>query len=923
LISAFVSFFLVFSLKIQTSFAQTLIDTPSGPPTVQKNNPAEKENPTAVPTPPKKTGADSKLSQGTDPSNRREYTEDELMEKFFKKKAPLRSKGPTKTYLPVFYEGMSRPLLDLEARGDSSLSRFQNLEIDLRPLIKVLDVLVDPRWTSRLDSIREKCGIANPKEKKQISIKAEFPPCWGGLSSLSDNDVKFIFNEKELEIRLFVAPSRRAVRITSVILAPQNIDDIKTESPSWFSTYLNFNFNQSFQSNNTALQGGREPLLGKYDSATRFGDLVIEAAGRSSEKRPEIPNGEPAFIRENVRGIYDFESLGWRSQLGDLSYPVRSFQKFQPMGGFALFSQSSLEPSKLTNPSNSYELDLIRPSKITLYINDKILQQIDLPAGRHDLRDFPFAQGSNDLRIEIVDDVGRKETKTYNVLINNELLLPGENNIAYAFGLPTTENLGERTYDSANFTSSVLHRYGFSQGLTLGGSYQADSIQTNANLEYLAGAKFGYYSIESAYSKSKFANTGYAAKAKLVFQDFSPQKKGSGTTSLELSTESNDYTFFGTPTPINPVSLRFQGQHSRPISKEVSLNGTANYNFNRKTSEEIEDSYSYSIGVSRQWTSELSTNFNFRHFHSPIGKDEVTILVFLVWSQPKEKQFVTVSGESTSGTTRADWTYQPSTGVGGSKTRLNLQNRKLSSLYGGDYEYTANRARLNLNHQVEVLKDGTQIAGSTDQSKAIHSTSLQLGSAISYAGGSFALSRPIFDGFVHFSPMKNLKNNIVQVNPQRDGTSSSETDWMGTAVATEVPSYAITNLTLKEKTKTLGVALPRDNFTVRPGYRAGYSIAIGTDATVYLLTKLLNQDGSPISMVAAYAHLMDGNERDSTFPAVTLFTNRSGEIRSEGFKPGRYQLEIVDSDYELIEFVIPETTTEEYQLQPLTLRASK
>lgn len=907
MISTLVSFFLILIASLKICFAQTQIDT-------RQANPAQ--------PPVKRQTPQSKLSQGTDSTNRREYTEDELMEKFFKKKAAKKSVGPTKTYLPVFYEGMSRPLLNLEARGDSSLSGFRNLEIDLRPLVRVLDVLVDSSWTTRLDSVRAQCNIPHPLEKKAF-VKTDLPPCWGSLTSLSDNDVKFIFDEKGLEIRLFVIPPRRALRVTSVSLAPQNIEDIKIESPSWFSTYLNFNINQTFQSNNTALQGGREPVMGKYDSATRFGDIVIEAAARSVEKRPEIPNGEPAFIRENVRGVYDFESQGLRSQWGDLSYPVRSFQKFTPLGGMTIFSQASIEPSNLTNPSNSYELDLLRPSKITMYINDKILQQVDLPAGRHDLRDFPFTQGSNDLRLEIVDDMGRKETKNYNILLNNELLKTGENNVSYAFGLPIKEDFGERSYDSNNFTSSVLHRYGYSQYLTLGGTYQGDTIQTNGSLEYLAAAKFGYYSFESAYSKSKFAKDGYAGRAKLVLQDFNPQKKGGGTTSLELSTESDSYTFFGTPVPVNPVSLRFQGQHSRGVSKEVSLSGTASYNMNRKISEAIQDSYSYSVGVTRQWTSELSTNLNFRHFHSAIGKDEVTILVFLVWAQPKEKQFITISGESTSGSTRADWTYQPSTGVGGSKTRFNLQNRQLSSIYGGDYEYTANRARMNINHQVEILKNNTQVAGSDDQQKAIHTTSLQFGSAISYAGGSFALSRPIFDGFIHFDPMKNLDDNVVQVNPQRDGSASSETDWMGATVATEVPSYAIINLTLKEKTKTMGVALPRDNFSVRPGYRAGYSITIGTDATVYLLTKLLNQDGSPVAMVAGNAHLMDGSERDTKFASVTIFTNRSGDIRSEGFKPGRYQLEIVDSDYELIEFEIPASTTQEYNMPPLTLKVRK
>jgi outer membrane usher protein len=860
------------------------------------------------------------LSKGTDSSNRREYTEDELMQKFFNKKVIAKSNQPSTLFLPIYYEGMSKPLIDVQARGKTTLAGLENVEIDLNTVFQILEIMVDPLWLAKIEPLKKKCEEQNLKSQT-VEKKTVKSICWGSLDLLADTEVRFIYDQKLLMIKLLIIPQLRSKRITSLVLQSSSNTEAVTNSQSWFSSFINFNLSQSIDSNELVYKDGRLPLNAKLSSGTRFGEFLVEADARATEKRTEAADDSPSFVRENVRGVVDFESMGLRSQWGDLSYPTRTFQKAKSMAGVAIFTQPTMGTT-LAQFTNSYEINLTRPSKIAIYINEIIIQTLELPAGRHDLRDFPFLQGENNLKLEITDDLGRTEVQNYSVLLNNELLKPHEQFVSYALGAPMDEVNGIRSYNSNNLTFSLMHRYGLSDGLTLGGGYQTDSIQKNAQAEFLFATKFGYVSFEPGFSQYTDRPNGYAARMRFVMQDVSAAKKMNGTKTFEISTESENYSFFNSTTTVNPVNLRFTGLYAKPLSKESNLNLTLNYDFNRKlAADDVSNSYSFSVGTTRQWLPDLSTNFNFRHTTTPLGKSEVSILLFLVWSQPKEKQFVTASGESVSSTSRADWTYQPDSGVGGSKTRLNLQNKKLSTSYGGNVDYTANRALLYASHQIDVLKEDPTQTQATAPSKTSHRTNLQLSSAISFAGGHFAISQPISDSFALFVPLKNLDNNTVLVNLQKNGTYISQTDWLGAAVASDISSYNTSNFILKEKIQSEGIALPKDNFTLRPKYKSGYSIEVGTDATIYFKTKLIGPDKMPLSLASARVYLMNGKDRDNTIDPVSVFTNRSGLVRSEGFRHGTYQIEILDDDkYEVLEFTIPESAENNFELPELILK---
>lgn len=863
--------------------------------------------------------APKKVFEGYDSSNRRELNEDELMQKFFNKKAKPKTVGVEKLYMPVYYENMKRSLIDVRTRAISKITGLENIEVDANEIIAVLNYLVDPDWLVKLSPIKTNC---DEKLKKILDDQEKI--CWMSISAFADPDVIVSIDERALEIRININPKLRSKKVQSISYVTPYTEEV-TNEPSWFSSYINMNFSQVFQSDNLVYKNGREPITANFNSGTRFGSFLLEANARGREKRQETPTTEPDFVRENVRGVLDFESIASRSQLGDLTYPVRGFQAYRAMAGVTLFTHSSLKSSLLTKPTESYEIDLVRPSKLIIYINDNVIQTIELPAGRHDLRDFPFTEGQNNIKIEITDDLGRTEVKDYSLFKASQLLKVSEHEISYSLGLPSTDVNGNRNYDSKNVTASIFHRYGLNEYLTLSGNIQADAYQMVGGLEFQFPTKFGYFSIDTGYSLNQNHPSGYATRMQYVLQDLYSVKtnntqaaeNNNKSTAIEAVILSPDFAVLGTRQPQNTTGLRIQTTHSRGLSKDTSINLGLSYNFNREITPGIGDAYTLSVGATRRWVSGVSTSLNFRHSKPASGTEDISIAVILVWSAPKERQFISISTESKAGISRADWTYQPKNGVGEIKPHVNLTNKQSGNGYGGDIEYTANRARFGASHQIEVQKaDLSTTPITTGQS--VHTTNLNLGTALVFAGGHFSLSRPVYDSFAIFYPLKNIEDDNILLNLQKDGIYSSETDWFGSAVATEIPSYTYSSHILTQSEFTQGVALPKDHFTFRPQYRSGYAISIGTDATIYLKTTLLAQDGSPAAMIAGHATYLD----DTSAEVVTVFTNRSGLVRSEGFRHGRYRLEFIDGEYEPIEFVIPETAPDEYDMPALKLKES-
>lgn len=850
----------------------------------------------------------SAQSQNLESGVTRPLTDEEINAKIFKRDE-RKAADTTTVFLPFYYEGMEKPLGQIKSKVTKETKGEPKVEIDADAIFRLYRLLIVEEWYSKYQKLDADC-----REKIAHRPVGAEDTCYVALEQFKDDQVKLMFDFRGLELRLHVPPELRTPKSSSLFGEEIEWDQTVTDEPSSVSSYVNMNFNQVFANDTTLYANGREPLAGYFDSGSRIGSVIVEANGRYDEPRSDLDVKQSGFVREDVRAVYDFPENQVRTQVGDVLYPVQGFQSYVGMGGVSVFRQFGMQPSKLTLPGGNYEVYLARPSKVIVYVNDQVVQVLELPAGRHNIRDFPFNAGVNDVRLEIVDDAGRTESLNFSYFSNARLLKPGLNEFSYSVGAPWEEVDGVRKYHGEHMTYSLYHRMGLTESYTMGANVQHDNLQTIAGLESLLSTSYGLVDLEPALSATEGRSTGTAARFRYMYQDVVGKEKSSRTIAVEAIYTSEDFAILEAPTTVNPSIAKILTNITRGINKNTSAALAGTYQFSRKNIPGVSDSYSVSAGLTRRWSQALTTTANFRDQMGANGKEDIGVFISLVYAFTEQKQVVSASGDSISGNARADWSYQPKTGVGGVAAQANVRQGHNIKGYGGMLDYKGNRLRAAATQDIYVQSQNTDPTQPPE--KTVRTTTLQLGTALVYAGGHIAMSRPINDAFAIFAPQKNLIGQNVLINPQSDDTFLAETDFLGPAVLSDLPSYSFYSAKLGDKNLKPGTSIPRDHFVLNPPYHGGYGIPIGTDDIIYLKVLLVSDNG-PLEMISGQAICLT----DPSKTPVTIFTNRAGLVRSEGFRPGKYRLEI--PDFEPIEFTIPETESESYDLGQLKLKPKR
>jgi outer membrane usher protein len=79
---------------------------------------------------------------------------------------------------------------------------------------------------------------------------------------------------------------------------------------------------------------------------------------------------------------------------------------------------------------------------------------------------------------------------------------------------------------------------------------------------------------------------------------------------------------------------------------------------------------------------------------------------------------------------------------------------------------------------------------------------------------------------------------------------------------------------------------------------------------------LVGPDFTPIAMQPGAVHSLDHPSTE----AITVFTGRRGQMRAQGFKPGKYELRLFDEKWEPLRFEIPEANDGVYEMGKMQMR---
>lgn len=689
------------------------------------------------------------------------------------------------------------------------------------------------------------------------------------------------YNPQQLALELGIAAERRATQ--SVQVSPLNRDRIGTfAKPADFSAYLNIRGNLDYIHDGFD-EGLNEPIF-FLDGATRLGGAVLESEGIWQPGSDRVD-----FQRQGSRLVYDDRHNLMRWTGGDLQTISRGFQAAPDIAGLSIFrSYSVLQPQTIVRPRGDRSFRLERPATVEVQVNGQIVRRLQLAPGTYDLRDFPFTQGANDIRLSILDDTGRSELLRFNVFLDQSQLAKGLSEFGLYAGVKSP--LGRHgPHYSDEMALTGFYRRGVSDYLTLGVNAQFDNDSRMGGVEAVLGTTIGTIGVNFSLSDLDGFGTGHAAV--VTFQRLIQRRDGrADSLNLSFETRSRDFGPMGTIIPDNPFKWEIGAGYSHAFNDFVYAGLDARYSKGRDAQRDI---HNYRATVGWRISPDLSLTADARYERDDFGS-RVGGLFSLTY---RLGRYSSVRSDYDTHFDRAKLSYQTlrGQGVGSYNITADAERSDLGSGVNVVGNYYANRAELGLSHFGTFEND---FGDSSSQR-----TSLRFGTSLAVADGAFSVGRPIYDSFAIVKPHPTLKNADVLIDPSPFGYTAN-TGALAAATQPSISSYAERTITLDAPTAPSGVDLGQGSFRVFPPYRSGYLHMVGSDYSVTALGTMLNTDGEPVSLVTGTATELAHPEREP----VTLFTNKEGRFGAVGLAPGKWRIQMLDTQNSSYVIDVPQNT---------------
>lgn len=704
----------------------------------------------------------------------------------------------------------------------------------------------------------------------------------GGRAAIGEADLAAAglhveYDPRTLELRLDIPAEARVSR--SVSISPRDRQNIGDHAPpAGFSAYINMrgSFDLVESGSNTGF--GNPVML--LNGAARAGNVVVESDGIWT---PE--SGGTKFQRLGSRMVYDIPDKVLRVTLGDLQTQSQGFQTSPDIAGIGIMrSYGVLNPQQIIRPRGDRTFRLDRPSTVEVLVNGQQVRRLQLGPGNYNLRDFPFAQGANDIRLNVLDDSGRTEVLRFSVFMDQNQLARGidEFGLYAGFNAPLAAH-GPHYTDKP--IVSGFYRRGVSDYVTLGANFQADKDIQMGGMELVAGTAIGTIGSHVAYSHARNLGSGFAVQGNFQRQ-FRRADGLSDTFSLFAEHRSKRFapvTFFLAD---NPYKYEIGAGYSHAFSNQVYGALDARYSRGRGINPDV---HNYRATLGWRLSSAASLSAETRYQRDSRGR-EFSGFVTLSVRLGRYSSFRT-EYDSRDNRTRASFQTIHGSGVGS----FNLTADAERSDFGGDVavnaNYFGNRAELGLTHFGAFNR-----SFSDSQSQR---TTFRLATSLAFADGTASVGRPIYDSFAIVRPHRSLKGADVTLEPTPFGYAANS-GTLGAATMSNLSSYAERTISVDVPKAPPGTDIGQGSFKVFPAYRSGYVLEVGSDHNITAIGNMVDAYGAPIALVSGKATELAHPER----PALTVFTNRQGRFGASGLAPGRWRIEMLDQNKSVFEIDI-------------------
>jgi outer membrane usher protein len=652
-------------------------------------------------------------------------------------------------------------------------------------------------------------------------------------------------------------------------------------SPARLSAYLNARSTIDYVW--TGPDKGPGDLNVFLDGAIRYGSVVFESDGSYAE------GAQKPFRRETSRFVFDELAQQRRWIVGDLQPTGRGFVGSSPMAGISVLkSFSLLEPQRNVQPRGEREFTIERTSTLDAIINGRSVRKVRLEPGTYKVRDFPFGQGLNDVNLVIEDDFGQKESIQFSLFFDRSLLSEGLSEYGAFLGVLAQGGLDGRTYDSSEPVFSGFYRRGIRPGLTLGTSVHARSDGYALGGETTWASSFGTLGADAAISDVDGIGTGYALN--MSFQRLFRSEASSGRAlSLTLQARSEDFATPGSILADNPFLYEAGIAYSQSLGEFQFISADYRHAAGRDV-EPDRDAFRVTYGNRISSRANLTAE---AFSETSNGRNNSGFRLAFIY-RLGDNDSVTADYESGSEQVRLGYRRGGGSGVGAWNASIDADYSPSGSGANASLSRTENRFDWALTHSTSF--EGPSGSASTQRSSARAST------ALLFADGTFGISRPVFDSFALVTPHKSLAGRQILVAP-RDDTYSSSSGMFGAAAAVDLTAYSERSVTFNVPDAPAGYDLGAGNVRVYPPYRSGYKVVVGSDYTMTVIGRLINQDGGPLTLIAGTA--IEVGAPDKT--PLTVFTNRDGRFGLVGARPGKWLIKMPTTPPLEFEITVPDS----------------
>lgn len=756
-----------------------------------------------------------------------------------------------------------------------------NADVDTGQLITLLTPVLS---NTAIDELRAKSA-----GQQFVSVQA-----------LSSPGFEIGFDIAALQLKIVIPIDARAVNSLSIsenggINRPTGA---KLTPPAARAYGVTLSFAQRINHENDFHTFRRDPATLSARGFLNFGGIdgvnVTFLAGLREDDDP---------TRQRITLFHDDVDRAIRYSLGDVD--PQAFGAFgSPSSVLGVGIQrlyEEIQPYRNLRPAGRGRLTIEQPSRVEVLVNGVSVRTLTLGPGQYDLRDFPFLDGVNDVRLLVRDDTGREETIGLSFFSATELLDADISIFSAVVGM-RRRRFGEfiNTSYSDTPTFNGYFQRGITDRLTVGGSIEADPRNALASGQVVIGTKVGIIGFEAAFDLNEYEKTQAAVSLSYRYRQSSPegrqtsfdvdlQYRTRGFSPMEtIGAERNDYRY--------DIIARYQADLTSDIYGTFGVGYSKGY-------DATPDQKTASAGLSRRFG---RINLGLNYVYRDDGANRSDHRGILTLSVPlSRRQSFRTSYETYNNRVSADYDLQAFEGLDQTSARVSLARDDFGRSANVELEHFDNRFSAVVRHDYDR---------SLGQTRQVTDVAVSVG--IGYASGTWAVGREADNGFVIVDPHRSLRDTKVTASDSYSLGASARADGLGPALVPVQRGYQPNSITLDVQNAPLGYDIGAGRIDILPGARSGYRFEAGSARSNTVMGRLVRQNGDPVALISGSLTPLSGREAIAT----TFFTNRTGRLVAQQLAPGRYAVMLDDKGEPIGEVVVPENPDGPVDIGVLTIK---